>query len=217
MFHRKYDQSVPLEVDEIISYLVRRDNKKSLPKKEFNSEIKKRIIDLKIEANKLFVPQSVYKIFKTSDLPSRIYFEEAEKVVLAIVTIGTDLPDRVDYLMNQGEYVDGIVLDAMGSVGVETVADIVNLEINQKIDELSVGYSKRYSPGFCQWDVKDQEIFFNLLSAHLIGVSLTKSYLMSPIKSVSFAVNIGENIAESKWENRCKHCDDRSHCIYRLI
>jgi hypothetical protein len=200
----------------VISYLNLQNNQKKVSRKRNTTNFNTRIKELLISTQELISYQSVYDIFKASDLPLRSCFEEAERVALAILTIGPDLPEKANSAMNKGEYVDGVIYDAIGSAAVESLADKVNLEINQEATKLSLDFSKRYSPGYCNWDVKDQEIIFDHLPAHLINVSLTESYLMSPIKSVSFAVNFGKDISSTKWENRCKFCDDRDFCLYKM-
>ena len=171
---------------------------------------------MKAKAQELFEPRSLSKIFSQSDLPDRECFAEAEKVALAVVTIGRSLPLEVNKLMNSGEYVDGVILDAIGSAGVEAIADLINDQINEEVKRQQSEYSKRYSPGYCHWDVKDQKIIFDLLPTKEIDVLLTDAYLMTPIKSVSFAINIGRGIKDSRWENRCRSCEDRGQCTYRM-
>ena len=171
---------------------------------------------MKVKAQELFEPKSLYRIFNQSDLSDRECFAEAEKVALAVVTIGRNLPLEVNKLMNSGEYVDGVILDAIGSAGVEAIADLINNQINEEVKMQQLEYSKRYSPGYCHWDVKDQKIIFDLLPTKEIDVFLTDAYLMAPIKSVSFAINIGKGIKDSRWENRCRSCEDRGQCTYRM-
>jgi cobalamin-dependent methionine synthase I len=171
---------------------------------------------MKVKAQELFEPKSLYRIFNQSDLSERECFAEAEKVAFAVVTIGRNLPLEVNKLMNSGEYVDGVILDAIGSAGVEAIADLINIQINEEVKRQQLEYSKRYSPGYCHWDVKDQKIIFDLLPTKEIDVFLTDAYLMTPIKSVSFAINIGSGIKDSRWENRCRSCEDRGQCTYRM-
>ena len=216
MIHRRYDQRLLLQIKDIISYLNLQSNQKKTSRKRNTGDINKRIEELLISTQELISYQSVYDTFKASDLPLRPCFEEVERVALAIVTIGPDLPEKANSAMNKGEYVDGVIFDAIGSAAVETLADKVNLEINEEATKLSLDFSKRYSPGYCNWNVKDQKIIFNHLPAHLINVSLTESYLMSPIKSVSFAVNFGQDISSTRWEQRCKFCDEREFCKYKM-
>jgi cobalamin-dependent methionine synthase I len=171
---------------------------------------------MKTKAQELFEPKSLKRIFSQSDLPNRECFAEAEKVALAVVTIGKNLPLEVNRLMGSGELVDGVILDAIGSAAVEAIADLVNNQINEEVEKQELEYSKRYSPGYCHWDVKDQQIIFDLLPTEEIDVFLTDAYLMTPIKSVSFAINIGRGIKNSRWENRCRSCEDRGQCTYRM-
>ena len=171
---------------------------------------------MKDKAQELFEPKSLNRIFSKSELPGRECFAEAEKVALAVVTIGKNLPLEVNNLMESGEYVDGVILDAIGSAGVEAIADLTNHQINEEVKKQHLEYSKRYSPGYCHWNVEDQEIIFGLLPTKEIDVFLTDAYLMTPIKSISFAINIGKDIKNSSWENRCKSCENRDQCTYRM-
>jgi hypothetical protein len=211
-----HSNKIQLSNKDIISYLDRRKNKKKLNEKTFSDEITSRIEAMKDRAQELFEPKSLYRIFSKSDLPDRECFAEAEKIALAVVTIGKKVPQEVNKLMEMGEYVDGVILDAIGSAGVEAIADLINHQINDEVERQHLGYSKRYSPGYCFWNVKDQEIIFGLLPVEEIDVHLTNAYLMTPIKSVSFAVNIGKDIKTGQWENRCKSCENRGQCTYRM-
>ena len=216
MYNRKYYQTLDIQDKDIIYYLNR--GKEGAPRRDrpLNSEISRSLKRIKLKAKKLFQPKSMYKIFNTSSIPSRACFEESSKVALAIVTLGKPLPEKVNNMMNKGKYVDGIILDAIGSTAVEGLADLVNYEIQKEVKKMSLQFSKRYSPGYCDWDLSDQKMIFELLPAHMIDVQLTDGYLMIPIKSISFAINIAENIAQTRWENRCKYCE-KIQCSYRMI
>ncbi|MFX0206148.1 MAG: vitamin B12 dependent-methionine synthase activation domain-containing protein [Candidatus Hodarchaeota archaeon] len=169
---------------------------------------------MKNEARLLIEPMAVYAYFNTVNLPKSPCFEESEKVALAICTIGHSLPNKVKKLMKEGYLSRGVILDAIGSACAEFVAELVNKRVNQEAKDLSLQYSERYSPGYCEWALSNQKLFFNLLPAEEINVKLTESYLMIPVKSVSFAINLGAHIAESRWENRCNYCENED-CSYR--
>ena len=170
---------------------------------------------MKIKAKDLIQAKAVYKIFDAKNLPFRDCFKDAEKVALALVTIGPKLPRETTKLLNEGNFVDGVILDAIGSAGAEEIANIINDEINTKAKTEGFEYSRRFSPGYCSWDVKDQHLIFSELPGNEIGVSLSDSNMMTPIKSVTFAINLGKQIKESRWENRCKYCEI-GDCSYRL-
>jgi cobalamin-dependent methionine synthase I len=217
LIQRRFFEEISLREKDIVYYLQRTGNSSTLStRKALTSDLKLQIDRMEPIAIKLFKPKGIFKIFCASELPARECFAEADKIALAIVTIGISLPQEVNNLMNSGEYVDGVILDAFGSAGVEEVADQIDREIKEIARDQKLQYSQRYSPGYCQWGVQDQQIIFNHLPGQEIGVSLSEGFMMNPIKSVSFAINIGKNIKKSKWEMRCKTCEDRGQCTYRM-
>jgi hypothetical protein len=172
-----------------------------------------RLEELKNHAKDMIEPKAVYNTFEISDLPQLPYFSEAEKVVLGVCTIGKDLPDTVTQLMVGGKLVDGTILDAIGSVAADTVADKVNEIIDRETKTNGIETTMRYSPGYCSWALTGQSVIFNRLDTEKIGVTLTEAFLMLPVKSVSFAINIGKEVKSSAWETRCQRC--QKVCEYR--
>ena len=61
----------------------------------------------------------------------------------------------------------------------------------------------RFSPGYGDWDLEEQKILFPVLDcAHTIGLTLTESCMMAPVKSVTavIAVTEEETVRENKNE-----------------
>jgi hypothetical protein len=217
LIQRRIYEEISLQGKDIIYYLQRsgKSTPKS-PRKAITQDLKIQIDRMENTAAKLFEPKGIFQIYETSELPPRECFAEADNIALAIVTIGASLPSKVNSLMDSGSYVDGVILDAFGSAGVEQVANQINQEIDAFAKNKNLDTSRRFSPGYCQWGVQDQTFIFDLLPGDEIGVVLTEGFMMQPIKSVSFAINIGNNIKKSKWESRCKTCEDRGQCTYRM-
>ena len=168
----------------------------------------------KDEARELIKPRAIYDIFDRKDLPRRKCFDEAQEVALAICTIGSELPDLAKKLMKNGRLVEGVLFDAIGSVVAEAVASEINIMINERAKDLSLQVTERFSPGYCHWDISDQQLFFDRLNAKEIDVALTDAFVMVPIKSVCFAVNMGDNVLDSRWQKRCLYCHEED-CPYR--
>ena len=217
MIQRRDYEEISVQDKDILYYLQR--SGKPSPKsaqKPLTQDLRTQIDRIEPIAVGLFDPKGLFKIFDAIELPSRECFAQAEKIALAIVTIGPSLPSKVNNLMDSGSFVEGVILDAFGSAGVEQVADQVNQEIQEIVRDQNLECSLRFSPGYCQWGVRDQKMIFQNLPGEDIGVSLSDGFMMQPIKSVSFAINIGEDIKKSKWEKRCKTCEDRGQCTYRM-
>ena len=167
-------------------------------------------------AKKLMQPRAVFVIKDFSAVQKREIFNGAEKIALSLTTIGSKLEERVSQLSAMGHLERSVVLDAIGSAAMESVANFLNEIINQRAEELGYDYTCRFSPGYCFWDISDQRLFFDLLPADQIGVKLTQSMMMVPRKSVTFAVNLGrkKTLDMGLGQRDCGTCN-KADCRYR--
>lgn len=108
-----------------------------------------------------------------------------EGVTLFVVTIGPELDRRIQEFTREGNMSSAAILDTVGSVAVESVVDYVNELVNTKARESGYKTTKRFSPGYGDWQLKEQKGLLNLLKASQIGVTLSSGYQMQPQKSVS--------------------------------
>ena len=113
------------------------------------------------------------------------------EVAVFALTIGPYLEEMVAYLANKNMILQATVLDAIGSAAAEQLAVFIQEKIKEKATAEGLVISRRFSPGYCDWPVKQQEKIFCLLSADTIGIKLTKSALMIPQKSVSGVIGVG--------------------------
>jgi hypothetical protein len=138
--------------------------------------------------------------------------KQCGKVALFIVTIGSRLEDMVRHLSEGGLMLQASVLDTIGSGVTETVADFVQGKIGEIARADGLYISRRFSPGYCDWDVSQQKMVFRAMNGNHAGVRLTEGYLMLPQKSISGIVGIGPIEVEDY--NPCKTCD-KQDCVGR--
>ncbi len=134
----------------------------------------------------------------------------AEGAALFVCTIGSEMEQWAAQRMNGGDYIQGYIADAVASALVEAAADKIHNHLEQK--HPGIRTSNRYSPGYCGWDVAEQQKLFSLLPMSFCGVSLSASSLMSPIKSVSGVIGLGPHVQRSDYP--CRLCD-MNDCLYR--
>ncbi len=132
---------------------------------------------------------AVYKILDYSETNHHPIFKNADKVALSICTIGPGVESESRRLMKKDETLRGLVVDALGSEAAEEVAEQVDKILSKKARKMDLWPSRRFSPGYKNWDIKEQKYIFKILPAGDIGVTFTKSYMMVPRKSVSFRIN----------------------------
>ena len=106
----------------------------------------------------------------------------SEYVALFTCTAGYEVEKWSNIYKEEGDLVMSYVIDATGSLLVEGAMDIVydKLKVLTAFNDLSI--TNRYSPGYCEWQVADQQKLFTFLPNDFCNISLSQSSLMSPIK-----------------------------------
>jgi hypothetical protein len=156
---------------------------------EIKEPIKKLIAEEKKKLEYLLHPASIYTILDYDETNKHPVFKDAEKVALCLCTIGPDLENEINQLMEKNEMVRALILDSLGSEVAEEVAIQSDRRLADIANKMSLWPSKRYSPGYGKWDIKEQKYIFQVLPGEDIGVRLTDSCMMIPRKSVSFRIN----------------------------
>lgn len=174
---------------------IRMGYKKSID--QISSAAKKSIQKAQSRADELIVPKANYRILDYSETNGHPIFAQAEKVALCICTIGLQLESESADLMKCGEMMSALILDAIGSEAVEHVARQADRAICEKARLMNLWPSKRYSPGYRSWDIKEQHFVFQMMPGKDIGVTLNESCMMIPRKSISFRINFYKSKALS--------------------
>jgi len=143
-------------------------------------------------------------------LKSRIIaqlLERCPQVAIFVVTIGEYLEETASQLAKDGLILQATVLDAIGSGAVEKVADFVQDKIKEISKAKGLVTSRRFSPGYCDWNIGQQRMLFYALTGNTVGIRLTGECLMIPQKSISGIMGIGPANANVENYNPCKFCN----------
>lgn len=184
----------------------------------------------KAEAQQVFQPRWVYQEFQVSSVNvSGIQLQNGPELLiresqsrwgpisalgLAVCTIGDATEDRIEALFAAREFPLAYMVDSLGSVAVEALGEELHRQICE--DRLAQGFkvTPRESPGYARWAIQEQQKVFALLPAGSIGVRLNPYYVMTPRKSISFAVGIGRDATMGTGGSPCRSCGMRD-CAYR--
>jgi hypothetical protein len=128
------------------------------------------------------------------------------RVAIFLVTIGKYLEETSFQLAKDGLVLQATVLDAIGSVAVEKVAGFAQARIKEIVKAQGHVTSRRFSPGYCDWKIRQQQMVFSALTGNTMGVRLTGECLMIPQKSISGIVGIGSSDADLENYDPCKTC-----------
>ena len=133
--------------------------------------------------------------------------EHCDKAAIFLVTIGDLLEEMVRQLTEDRLVVQATVLDAIGSVAVESVANFVQERVEEVAQAQGLCISQRFSPGYCDWDIEQQRMVFEAMSGNYTDVRLTDGCLMLPQKSISGIIGIGSCDTNIGKYNPCMSCD----------
>ena len=156
-----------------------------------------------------------YRRLKRHSLAHSPYLYHVDDVVLCLVTIGPGVEQALEEEKRNGRLGRALVLDMFGSAAAEAAAEAANAAIANDYLGKGLHCSHRFSPGYACWDVKEQQWILPTLEGEEIGVSLTEGSMMSPRKSVTFAVTVAETPVESRHEHSCNSCG-MIDCLYKL-
>jgi hypothetical protein len=168
----------------------------------------------------------------------------AEGLVLGLVTLGAALEEQVASLQAQGAITHALLLDACGSSAAEEAADLLSLRVldalglragmnpaptdggagmNTAPTDGGAGMNTasteapgcRLSPGYGGWGLEHQPALLARLEASRLGVELSPGFMMSPRKSISFAMWLGARERPAAGLAGCRACGLR-RCRYAL-
>lgn len=149
--------------------------------------------------------------------PSKIVITQLKKAsscLLFLCTAGDLISKYAKNLETEGDLILSYVLDILGSVVVNKAMNKIQNEIEMDFRSKNMGISDSFSPGYCEWNVAEQQKLFALLPDKFCGITLSDSSLMTPIKSVSGIIGIGEKVVRTGYQ--CNWCNDQN-CIYGKI
>ena len=150
-----------------------------------HSSVIRKVVD--VESPWVFIEGPV--VF-TSNIIAGI-LSNCHEVAIFVTTIGAQLEEKVSQLIEEGEILKAVVLDAVGSAAAEKVAYGLEGSVRERAAAGGAEISRRYSPGYCDWDIKQQKLLFSALDGASAGVELSEDYLMMPQKSISGIIGIG--------------------------
>lgn len=139
--------------------------------------------------------------------PGKIIYSQLKHltgVVLFLCTAGKEISRLSKELMGGQDQMLGYVFDVIGSVSVEMALDVMHEKIEETMAEKGLGTTNRFSPGYCSWDVAEQQTLFSFFPDNYCNITLSPSSLMNPAKSVSGIIGTGPGLTPKK--HPCELC-----------
>lgn len=114
--------------------------------------------------------------------------EGCRRAVLFAATIGPELEDWVRVLNDGGDMTRALLADAVGSSAGIALGTAFETAVVREYPDLVLEPTKRYAPGYGDFELECQAALMTLVQADRIGIVLTEDHLMLPAKSISGVV-----------------------------
>jgi hypothetical protein len=139
----------------------------------------------------------------------------ADDLVVAVCTVGARISERIDDYSRDKDLFRGMMLSDLASYAVDLLRQELCELIEEEAERRGLHVSTPLSPGESEWPVSEQAILFSLLDAGRIGVILTPSMIMRPLKSLSLIMGTGSRPMGSEGQTNCDFCTIRDRCAHR--
>ncbi len=149
--------------------------------------------------------------------PSKVVVTQlrgASSIAIFLCTAGHEISEYAKNAALESDPLMSYVIDVLGSVTVEKAMDKIQQTLEEDCKNVGLGITDRFSPGYCEWSVGEQQQLFSLVPENFCGIKLSNSSLMSPIKSVSGIIGLGKGLKKKGYQ--CNWCTDTT-CIYGKI
>ena len=144
------------------------------------------------------------------------HLDGCEKVICMATTVGFEIEREIAKKFERGEYLFSVLLDAAATAAVEQAADAMEKHFAATVAKDGFKMRWRFSPGYGDWDLSQQEKLFKVSGAEEIGMSLSSAFMLEPRKSVTAIIGLDliRNEELGMRNEACANCN-RSDCPMR--
>ncbi len=155
-------------------------------------------------------------VFRPSSRNLAKHLGGAQKVAVLAVTIGEDIETRIGQLFAEGQSTLALLLDAAATTAVEDAADAAGAFIAAEAGKEGLMVGRRFSPGYGDWTLTEQPEVLRLANGKVLGMSLSRAFMLIPRKSITAVLPLWSRGAEAEERKTCSSCENDS-CEFRRI
>ncbi len=199
-----------------------------MPQDKADDDIIQKIRATYNELEQIKGTRAIYKVFSIYLEPQAIFLENTQlkiesqdllkllsncqRCYILAVTLGQEV-DRKITIKQKIDMLDAVILDACASVCIDRVCDDLEREIVKELKDDEF-LTMRFSPGYGDVLLEVQQKLLDILDAsRKIGISLTKTNMLIPTKSITALIGVS-NQKENRLES-CSKCNLTQVCLYK--
>jgi len=142
---------------------------------------------------------------------------EAEELAMVVGSIGPALDRLASEWFSSGREIEAFVLGEIGNLAIGKLSDQMPEHVADWAADRGLEASGALSPGGTGIDLSAQRVVVELASANRIGVALTSTCMLTPVKSISMVIGLGHGLPTWTHAQACNLCASRDHCRLRRV
>lgn len=132
-----------------------------------------------------------------------------------VCTLGGRLERQVRASFSAGEHLQAVLLDEIGTRALFRLADDLEAQLRREARQLGFMASGVLNPGEPGFSLREQRTVMELAGAARIGVSATTEGVMSPGKTLTLIMGLGEAMPFWGRGESCARCRAQPRCTLR--
>lgn len=170
---------------------------------------------LMAQASLLSQPSCLYCISPYEQAIPLEALASCSHLVCCFVGLGPGLNKAIDTYFQQGDYLEGFLLDHLGNEILFNASNDMNALIAQRLYNLGMKHTCRFSPGEGEMGLKYQTFIMEALQkVGTVPAKLNDHFMLIPEKSILYVIGAGTEIANGSLKHDCDLCD-RLTCYFR--
>ena len=160
---------------------------------------------------------SVYVVKENSYKLNCNELDTCNKLIFCYVSMGNGIVLKIKEFIDKGEFLDGYLLNYISDDMLFKVSSKMHRDIEEYVNDLKLGITKRYSPGDGDFPIENQKLILNEINEEIkVDAVLTSGYMIYPEKSMLFVYGADENCSFQGMDHDCSKCT-KENCIYREL
>ena len=142
----------------------------------------------------------------TLDFPAEATALQPRYLAGCIATLGPALDSACRELADKGQLYQSMLLDAVGIAMLDRLGQTSRDLLNRQAQQMGLFAGCRFGPGLNGMPLEGQALLFTLTAAQAMGVCLNESFIMEPVKSVSFFMTFSSDENDDHCRPKCRQC-----------
>ena len=197
---------------------------------ELGDDFKDEVKDVLREFKSVVKPEGSYMIYDSFQLQDNLFVVDdvefhcgtkivkaltgSECIAVVVATVGSGVDSLIKKYNGVYDFLKAYWCDKLSNWVLDKLMTYLINDIRDEAKERGMQVTSNWGPGYCGWNIKEQKNLLSLCDASCLGITLSSSMIMNPVKSISGVVGIGHNVVFKK--SGCSDCNLHK-CAYRSL